>query len=76
MSWVGHTIRKLEAYATFLVACWDWRCTIVLGIAGGREQGLLFRHGKVVCKVPQAELADLLVAEAWKMVAAKQAIQE
>lgn len=47
-----------------------------LGIAGGREQGLLFRHGKVVCKVPQAELADLLVAEAWKMVSAQQAIQE
>jgi (E)-4-hydroxy-3-methylbut-2-enyl-diphosphate synthase len=39
-----------------------------LGIAGGREQGVLFRHGQVVCKVPQQELADLLVAEAWKVV--------
>jgi len=38
-----------------------------VGIAGGRGQGLLFRHGEVVRKVPQAELADALVAEAWKL---------
>lgn len=35
-----------------------------LGIAGGKGQGLLFRKGEVVRKVPQAELADALVAEA------------
>jgi (E)-4-hydroxy-3-methylbut-2-enyl-diphosphate synthase len=39
-----------------------------LGIAGGKGQGLLFRRGEVVRKVPQAELADALVAEAWKLV--------
>ncbi|HEY5673330.1 MAG TPA: flavodoxin-dependent (E)-4-hydroxy-3-methylbut-2-enyl-diphosphate synthase, partial [Malonomonas sp.] len=39
-----------------------------LGIAGGKGQGLLFRHGEIVRKVPQAELADALVEEAWKMV--------
>lgn len=39
-----------------------------LGIAGGKGQGLLFKHGEVVRKVPQGELADALVAEAWKMV--------
>jgi len=29
---------------------------------------LLFSRGEVVRKVPQAELADALVEEAWKMV--------
>lgn len=44
-----------------------------LGIAGGKGQGLLFRHGEVLRKVPQAELADALVEEAWKMVAENKA---
>ena len=35
-----------------------------LGIAGGKGQGLLFRKGEVVRRIPQAELADALVAEA------------
>lgn len=39
-----------------------------LGIAGGKGQGLLFRRGEVLRKVPQDELADALVAEAWKLV--------
>ena len=39
-----------------------------LGIAGGRGQGLLFSRGEIVRKVPQDELADALVEEAWKMV--------
>ncbi|ABA89607.1 4-hydroxy-3-methylbut-2-en-1-yl diphosphate synthase [Syntrophotalea carbinolica DSM 2380] len=39
-----------------------------LGIAGGKGQGILFRHGEVVRKVPQEELADALVEEAWKLV--------
>lgn len=43
-----------------------------LGIAGGKGQGLLFRQGEVVRKVPQAELADALVEEAWRMVEARQ----
>jgi (E)-4-hydroxy-3-methylbut-2-enyl-diphosphate synthase len=33
------------------------------GIAGGRGEGLLFRHGEVIRKVPEHELADALVAE-------------
>jgi (E)-4-hydroxy-3-methylbut-2-enyl-diphosphate synthase len=39
-----------------------------LGIAGGKGQGMLFRKGEVVRKVPEAELADALVEEAWKML--------
>jgi (E)-4-hydroxy-3-methylbut-2-enyl-diphosphate synthase len=33
------------------------------GIAGGRGEGLLFRHGEIVRKVPEAELADALINE-------------
>lgn len=40
-----------------------------LGIAGGKGQGLLFRKGEVVRKVPESELADALVAEAQALVA-------
>jgi len=38
------------------------------GIAGGKGEGLLFRHGEVVKKVPESELADALVAEVLKTV--------
>lgn len=34
-----------------------------VGIAGGRKQGILFRHGKVVRKVPEADLAEVLIRE-------------
>ncbi len=44
-----------------------------LGIAGGKGQGMLFRHGEIIRKVPQAELADVLVEEAWRMVEERQA---
>jgi len=43
-----------------------------VGIAGGKGQGLLFRHGEVVRKVPQAELADALVEEALRLAASDQ----
>ena len=43
-----------------------------LGIAGGLGQGILFRHGEVVRTVPQHDLADALVEEAWRMVADQQ----
>lgn len=33
------------------------------GIAGGRGEGLLFRHGEIVRKVAEGELADALVEE-------------
>lgn len=38
------------------------------GIAGGREEGLLFRHGEVVRKVPGDALVEALLAElaAWR----------
>lgn len=39
-----------------------------VGIAGGRGEGLLFRHGEVVRKVPESEMADALVAEVEKLV--------
>lgn len=39
-----------------------------LGIAGGKGQGLLFRRGEVVRKVPQDQLADALVEAAWEEV--------
>lgn len=39
-----------------------------LGIAGGHNEGILFRHGEMLRKVPQAELADALVAAAWAEV--------
>ncbi|HEU0264121.1 MAG TPA: flavodoxin-dependent (E)-4-hydroxy-3-methylbut-2-enyl-diphosphate synthase [Geobacterales bacterium] len=39
-----------------------------VGIAGGKGEGLLFRHGQVVRKVAEDELADALVAEVEKMV--------
>ena len=42
-----------------------------LGIAGGKGQGLLFCKGEVLRKVPQNELADALVEEAWKMAEEK-----
>jgi (E)-4-hydroxy-3-methylbut-2-enyl-diphosphate synthase len=38
------------------------------GIAGGKGEGLLFRHGEVVRKVPENELAEALVAEVLQAV--------
>ncbi|MEK6683503.1 MAG: flavodoxin-dependent (E)-4-hydroxy-3-methylbut-2-enyl-diphosphate synthase [Nitrospirota bacterium] len=34
-----------------------------IGIAGGKEGGLLFKRGKIVGKVAESEMADVLVAE-------------
>ena len=42
------------------------------GIAGGKGEGLLFRHGEIVRKVPEAEMADALVAEVLKAVTGDQ----
>jgi (E)-4-hydroxy-3-methylbut-2-enyl-diphosphate synthase len=39
-----------------------------VGIAGGKGEGLLFRRGKVLRKVPESELADALMAEVEKIV--------
>lgn len=43
-----------------------------LGIAGGKGQGLLFRKGRILRKVPQDKLADALVAEALSMAEKEQ----
>lgn len=40
-----------------------------LGIAGGKDMGLLFRKGEIVRRLPQRQLADALVAEAQVMAA-------
>ena len=42
------------------------------GIAGGRGEGLLFKHGEIIRKVPAAELADALVEEVQKATREKQ----
>lgn len=42
-----------------------------VGVAGGREEGLLFSRGEVVRKVPQGELADALVEEARRLASAE-----
>ncbi|HEX9023013.1 MAG TPA: flavodoxin-dependent (E)-4-hydroxy-3-methylbut-2-enyl-diphosphate synthase [Geobacteraceae bacterium] len=39
-----------------------------VGIAGGKGEGLLFRRGEIVRKVPEDELADALLAEVEKLV--------
>ncbi|WP_321369713.1 flavodoxin-dependent (E)-4-hydroxy-3-methylbut-2-enyl-diphosphate synthase [uncultured Desulfuromusa sp.] len=46
-----------------------------LGIAGGLGQGILFRHGEVVRRVPQEDLADALVEEAWKLAEEKRSLE-
>ena len=38
-----------------------------LGIAGGRGEGLLFRKGEIVRKVPEERLLEALVEEANQM---------
>ncbi len=38
-----------------------------LGIAGGHGVGLVFKKGEIIRKVPQDQLIDVLVEEAWKM---------
>jgi (E)-4-hydroxy-3-methylbut-2-enyl-diphosphate synthase len=39
-----------------------------IGIAGGKGVGMLFRHGEIIKKFPEAELADVLVMEVEEMV--------
>ncbi len=39
-----------------------------VGIAGGRGQGILFRRGCLVRKVPEHQLADVLIHEVFDMV--------
>ena len=39
-----------------------------IGIAGGRKQGILFKKGRVVKKIPEQQLADVLISEVGKLV--------
>jgi (E)-4-hydroxy-3-methylbut-2-enyl-diphosphate synthase len=39
-----------------------------VGLAGGKGEGLLFRHGEIVRKVPENEMVEALLAEVDKMV--------
>ena len=39
-----------------------------IGIAGGRNQGILFKKGRVVKKIPEQQLADVLISEVRKLV--------
>ncbi|HKI49384.1 MAG TPA: 4-hydroxy-3-methylbut-2-en-1-yl diphosphate synthase, partial [Desulfobacteria bacterium] len=34
-----------------------------VGVAGGRGQGILFKKGEVVRKVPENQLSEVLIAE-------------
>jgi len=38
-----------------------------VGIAGGKGEGLLFRHGEIIRKVPEDQLADALIEEINKL---------
>ncbi len=38
-----------------------------VGIAGGKGEGLVFRHGEIVRKVPEEQLADALIEEIAKL---------
>ena len=39
-----------------------------IGIAGARKEGLLFKHGEIVRKVPEAQLFETLQTEILEMV--------
>ncbi|MBU2551792.1 MAG: flavodoxin-dependent (E)-4-hydroxy-3-methylbut-2-enyl-diphosphate synthase [Proteobacteria bacterium] len=43
-----------------------------VGIAGGRGQGILFREGEMIRKVPEADLADALAAEVFRLIDRKE----
>ena len=34
-----------------------------IGIAGGKGEGLVFRRGEIIAKVPEDELIDRLISE-------------
>jgi len=42
-----------------------------LGIAGGRGQGVLFKEGQMISKIPENELADVLVNEVKRLLDAE-----
>ena len=42
-----------------------------VGIAGGRHQGVLFRKGRLVRKIPEQDMAKVLIEEVMKMAGRK-----
>lgn len=40
-----------------------------IGVAGGRESGLLFKKGEIVCKVAEDQLIEVLLAEITALIA-------
>ena len=38
-----------------------------LGVAGGKGIGLIFKHGEVIRKVPEAQIVDALIEEVQKL---------
>lgn len=40
-----------------------------VGVAGGRGEGLIFRHGRIVRKVPEAQMVEALMAEVRDLLA-------
>jgi (E)-4-hydroxy-3-methylbut-2-enyl-diphosphate synthase len=46
-----------------------------IGIAGGKDGGLLFKRGKIVGKVKESEMADVLVTEIEAMAKEREKIQ-
>lgn len=43
-----------------------------IGIAGGKGQGILFKHGEMIRKIKEEEMADVLVAEVEAIVRQRQ----
>lgn len=42
-----------------------------IGVAGGKGQGILFKKGKLIKKIPENELADILINEVIRLVERK-----
>ena len=39
-----------------------------IGIAGGKEEGLLFKKGQLIRKIPQDQIVEVLKEEILKMI--------
>lgn len=44
-----------------------------IGVAGGRDQGLLFKKGEVIRKIPESQLTEVLLAEITALLESNQA---
>lgn len=39
-----------------------------IGVAGGKGEAVLFKHGEIVCKIPEDKIIDTLVEEIYKII--------